>query len=242
MIAPATPPAGPVMEGTPSREPVQPSVQAWMQRFRSIVIEGPIGVGKSSLAMKFAARFGYRPLLEAPSENPFLARFYRDSARYALPAQLFFLFQRIDQLRELAQLDMFAEYVVSDFMIDKDPLFAEITLSDDELTLYRTIYEVQHPQAPTPDLVILLQAPADTLIDRIQQRGIAMEQNMSEDYLRRLSEAYTSFFHHYDRSPVLIVNTTQLNPIDREEDFEILVQQIAGLKGRRSFFNALPNG
>lgn len=216
--------------------------QPWMQRFRSVVIEGPIGVGKSSLAMKFSARFGFRPILEAPDENPFLSRFYRDSARYALPAQLFFLFQRIDQLRELAQRDMFSEYVVSDFMIDKDPLFAEITLSDDELALYRKIYEVQHPQAPTPDLVIVLQAPAETLMERIQQRGIAMEQNMSEDYLRRLSEAYTSFFHHYDRSPVLIVNTTQLNPIDREEDFDILIQQIAGMRGRRSFFNALPNG
>lgn len=144
---------------------------AWANRFRSIVIEGPIGVGKSSLAMKFAERFGYVPLMEAPQENPFLAKFYRDSSRYALPAQLFFLFQRIDQLREVAQRDLFSENIVSDFMIEKDPLFARLTLSDEELSLYQKIYDAQRPQAPTPDLVILLQASADALIERIRQRG-----------------------------------------------------------------------
>ncbi len=212
---------------------------AWTQRFRSLVIEGPIGVGKSSLAMKFAERFGYAPLLEAPAENPFLAKFYRDSARYALPTQLFFLFQRIDQLRELTQRDLFSELVVSDFMIEKDPLFAGLTLSDEELALYRKIYDVQRPQAPAADLVIVLQASADALVDRIRQRGVPMEQNMSEQYLRELSEAYTHYFHHYDASPILIVNTDQLNPIDREEDFDALVAQIAQFKGRRCYFNAL---
>lgn len=211
----------------------------WIRRFRSIVIEGPIGVGKSSLAMKFSERFGYAPLLEAPAENPFLAKFYRDSARYALPTQLFFLFQRIDQLREITQRDMFTENIVSDFMIDKDPLFAGLTLSDEELSLYRKIYEVQQPQAPTPDLVIVLQASADALIDRIRERGVPMEQNMSEDYLRQLSEAYTDFFHHYNSSPVLIVNTENLNPIERDEDFDALIHQIASFKGKRSYFNAL---
>jgi len=210
----------------------------WTQRFRSIVIEGPIGAGKTSLAAKFAARFGYAPLLEAPNENPFLAKFYRDSTRYALPTQLFFLFQRIDQLREITQKDMFSELVVSDFMIEKDPLFARLTLSDDELSLYRKIYEVQQPQAPAADLVIVLQASADTLIERINMRGVKMEQHMSEDYLRRLNEAYTDYFHHYEASPVLIINTEQLNPISREEDFNALIQQIAGFKGRRSYFNA----
>lgn len=211
----------------------------WVRRFRSIVIEGPIGVGKSSLAMKFTERFGYAPLLEAPSENPFLAKFYRDSARYALPAQLFFLFQRIDQLREITQRDLFTENIVSDFMIEKDPLFAGLTLSDEELALYRKIYEVQQPQAPVPDLVVVLQASADALIDRIRMRGVPMEQNMSEEYLRRLSETYTEFFHHYDASPVLIVNTENLNPIENEEDFAALIAQIASFKGRRSYFNAL---
>lgn len=212
---------------------------AWTDRFRSIVIEGPIGVGKSSLAMKFANRFGYAPLLEAPEENPFLSKFYRDSARYALPTQLFFLFQRIDQLREITQRDLFSELIVSDFMIEKDPLFASLTLSDEELSLYRKIYEVQRPQAPAADLVVVLQASADSLIERIRQRGVPMEQSMSEDYLRSLSEAYTNYFYHYDQSPLLIVNTDQLNPIDREKDFDALIQQIANYRGRRSFFNAL---
>lgn len=212
---------------------------SWTQRFRSIVIEGPIGVGKSTLAMKFAERFGYAPLLESPQENPFLAKFYRDSARYALPAQLFFLFQRIDQLREIMQRDLFTEMVVSDFMIDKDPLFATLTLSDEELILYRKIFDVQRPQAPVPDLVIMLQASADVLIERIRNRGIPMEQHMSENYLRSLSDAYTSFFHHYDAAPLLIVNTEQLNPIDRDEDFNALIAQIAGLRGRRNYFNAI---
>lgn len=222
-------------------EPTSSSIQLppWASRFRSIVIEGPIGVGKSSLALKFASRFGYTPLLEAPQENPFLAKFYRDSARYALPTQLFFLFQRIDQLRELAQRDMFNENIVSDFMIDKDPLFARLTLSDEELALYRKIFDAQRPQAPIPDLVIVLQASADALIERIRQRGVPMEQHMSEDYLRRLSETYTDFFYHYEIAPVLFVNTEQLNPIERDEDFETLIQQIAQFRGRRSFFNAL---
>jgi deoxyadenosine/deoxycytidine kinase len=189
--------------------------------------------------MKFANRFGYAPLLEAPEENPFLSKFYRDSARYALPTQLFFLFQRIDQLREITQRDLFSELIVSDFMIEKDPLFASLTLSDEELSLYRKIYEVQRPQAPAADLVVVLQASADSLIERIRQRGVPMEQSMSEDYLRSLSEAYTDYFHHYDQSPLLIVNTDQLNPIDREKDFDALIQQIANYRGRRSFFNAL---
>lgn len=214
---------------------------AWAQRFRSIVFEGPIGVGKSSLAVKFAERFGFRPLLEAPQENPFLEKFYRDSSRYALPTQLFFLFQRIDQLREITQRDFFVEHVVSDFMIEKDPLFANLTLNDEELSLYRKIFEAQKPQAPQPDLVIVLQASEDSLIERIRTRGVPMEQYISEDYLRRLSQAYTHYFHQYESAPLLIINTDQLNPIDREEDFNALVQQIANFKGRRSFFNALYN-
>jgi deoxyguanosine kinase len=214
---------------------------AWAQRFRSIVFEGPIGVGKSSLTLKFAQRFGFEPLLERPQENPFLEKFYRDSSRYALPTQLFFLFQRIDQLREISQRDFFAEHVVSDFMLEKDALFANLTLSDEELSLYRKILESQKPQVPQPDLVIVLQASADALIERIRMRGVPMEQYISEEYLRELSEAYAHFFHHYDSAPLLIINTDQLNPIDREEDFNALVQQIAHFKGRRSYFNALQN-
>ncbi|MFM1850277.1 MAG: deoxynucleoside kinase [Burkholderiaceae bacterium] len=210
---------------------------AWTQRFRSIVFEGPIGVGKSSLARKFAERFGYTPLLEAPQDNPFLERFYKDSARYALPTQLFFLFQRVDQLREIAQLDLFSEHMVSDFMIEKDRLFALLTLTEDEQQLYQKMFESLRPQVSAPDLVVLLQASPTSLIERIQQRGIAMEQNMSEEYLTQLSEAYTRFFHQYEEAPILIVNTASLNPIDREEDFEALVGQIANFRGRRAYFN-----
>jgi len=229
-----TPDATRLAAGKPMTRP------AWTQRFRSIVFEGPIGVGKSSLALKFATRFGYTPLLEAPDQNPFLGRFYRDSARYALPTQLFFLFQRMDQLREVSQRDLFEEHLVSDFMIEKDPLFASLTLSEEELGLYQKIYESLRPQAPTPDLVVVLQASADQLSERIRQRGISMEQGMSADYLMRLSEAYTQYFHRYDEAPLLIVNTAALNPIDREEDFDALVAQIASLKGRRSYFNLMP--
>jgi deoxyguanosine kinase len=210
---------------------------AWTQRFRSIVFEGPIGVGKSSLARKFAERFGYTALLEAPQDNPFLERFYKDSARYALPTQLFFLFQRVDQLREIAQLDLFSELMVSDFMIEKDRLFALLTLSEDEQQLYQKMFESLRPQVSAPDLVVLLQAAPNALIERIRQRGIAMEQNMSEEYLTQLSEAYTRFFHQYEEAPILIVNTASLNPIDREEDFEALVSQIANFRGRRAYFN-----
>jgi deoxyguanosine kinase len=229
-----TPDASRLAAGRPMTRP------SWTERFRSIVFEGPIGVGKSSLALKFATRFGYTPLLEAPDQNPFLSRFYRDSARYALSTQLFFLFQRMDQLREVSQRDMFEEHLVSDFMIEKDPLFAALTLSEEELGLYQKIYESLRPQAPTPDLVIVLQASAEQLSDRIRQRGIDMEQGMSADYLTRLSEAYTQYFHRYDEAPLLIVNTAALNPIDREEDFEALVAQVASLKGRRTYFNLMP--
>ena len=213
---------------------------AWAQRFRYIVFEGPIGVGKSSLARKFAQRFSFELLLEAPEENPFLENFYKDSARYALQTQLFFLFQRIYQLRSLAQRDFFAEHLVSDFMLAKDPLFARLTLSEEELGLYQKIYDYLRPQVPVPDLVILLQAPAQQLIDRIAQRGVAMEQNMSAHYLVDLTEAYTQFFHHYDESPLLIVNTMALNPVEREDDFETLVSQISSFRGRRAHFNLQP--
>jgi len=210
---------------------------AWADRFRSIVFEGPIGVGKTSLTRKFAERYGYSTLLEAPEANPFLERFYRDATRYALPTQLFFLFQRVDQLRDLSQRDLFSEHLVSDFMIEKDPLFAALTLNEDEHALYQKIYDSLRPQMPTPDLVVVLQAAPDQLMDRIRARGIPMEQGLSEGYLARLSEAYTQFFYHYDDAPLLIVNTAALDPVHRDDDFDALIQQIAGFRGRRSFFN-----
>jgi deoxyguanosine kinase len=213
-------------------EPIQP-----FERYRHVVIEGPIGVGKTSLARKLAQRYRLELMLEEPQTNPFLAKFYRDSARYALPTQLFFLFQRVNQLRDLAQRDLFAHTAISDFLFEKDPLFARLTLSDDELSLYQQIYDSLQPQTPTPDLVIYLQANPDTLIERVKRRGNPIEAPMSEEYLRALSDSYSHFFHYYDAAPVLIVNNQHLNPIDSDEDFELLVKLIQNMKGRREFFN-----
>ena len=207
------------------------------ERWRHIVVEGPIGAGKTSLARRLSERFDAQLVLEEPQANPFLERFYRDSARYAMATQLSFLFQRISQLRDIAQRDLFSQSAVSDFLLEKDGLFARLTLSDDELALYQQIFEHLQPQAPQPDLVIYLQATPDTLVERVQRRGIPMETGISEDYLRALADAYSRFFHHYESAPVLIVNTEHLNPVDRDEDFELLVHHVALMKGRREFFN-----
>jgi deoxyadenosine/deoxycytidine kinase len=206
-------------------------------RWRHIVVEGPIGAGKTSLARRLAERFGAQAVLEEPQANPFLERFYRDSARWALPTQLFFLFQRVNQLRDLAQRDLFESAAVGDFLLEKDPLFARLTLSDDELALYRQIFDSLEPQAPTPDLVIYLQAQPDTLVERVRRRGVPVEASISEDYLRALADAYSRFFHHFDAAPLLIVNTERLNPIERDQDLDLLLQHVASMRGRREFFN-----
>ncbi len=208
-----------------------------MERLRYIAVEGPIGAGKTSLARRLAERLGADALLEQPAENPFLARFYQDMARYALPTQLFFLFQRARQLEPLAQPDMFGRAIVADFLIDKDPLFARATLSGDELALYQKIYETIRPQAPAPDLVLYLQAPAALLVERVRRRGAAFERGISEEYLAALAENYTRFFHHYSEAPVLIVNSQNLNFVTRETDFELLVERMRAMKGAREFFN-----
>lgn len=208
-----------------------------IDKYKFIVVEGPIGVGKTSLAQRLARRQNGELLLEAPDGNPFLERFYRDSARYALPTQLFFLFQRVTQLRELAQRDLFRRLFVADYLLEKDPLFASLTLNDDELNLYRQMYGALAPQAPTPDLVIYLQASPDTLIDRIARRGKPMEAAISEEYLRELCEAYTRFFYQYEAAPLLMVNTEHLNPVDEDSDFDLLVERIAQMRGKREYFN-----
>ena len=208
-----------------------------MERLRYIAVEGPIGAGKTSLARRLAARLGADLLLEQPGDNPFLARFYRDMARYALPTQLFFLFQRARQLEPLAQPDMFGRATVADFLIDKDPLFARITLGAEELALYQRIYDALRPQAPVPDLVIYLQAQPQVLIERVRRRGAAFERGIGEEYLALLAEAYARFFYHYAAAPVLIVNSENLNFVERDADFDLLVARMRGMKSRREYFN-----
>ncbi len=207
------------------------------EKYRYIVIEGPIGAGKTSLARRLSQHVNGELLLEAPEENPFLPRFYEDPARHALATQLFFLFQRIRRLSDVQQTDLFVGVTVCDFLLDKDALFARLTLADDELLLYQQVYERLMPQAPVPDLVIYLQASHRLLVDRVRSRDIAYERNMDQDYLSRLAEEYRRFFYQFDAAPLLIVNSDNLNFVDEEADFDLLLQRINELKGPRAYFS-----
>jgi len=207
-----------------------------LSKYRYIVVEGPIGVGKTSLARRLAERLDSGLLLERPELNPFLPRFYQDMARHALPTQLFFLFQRIQQLRELAQLDLFNRVTVSDFLLDKDPLFASLTLSGEELHLYQKIYDALRPQAPKPDLVIYLQAQPATLYERVRRRGTEFERPITPEYLALLADSYSRFFYHYG-GPVLIVNSERLNFVRQDEDLDLLIERVQAMRGGREFFN-----
>ncbi len=204
---------------------------------RYVVVEGPIGAGKTSLARQLAEHLAADPLLEEPEDNPFLGRFYADMPRYALPTQLTFLFQRVDQLRTLAQLDLFRRPTIADFLLDKDPLFARLNLTDDEYALYARIYRHLEPQVPTPDLVIYLQAPVDTLLARVRQRGVRFEQAIPDEYLARLADAYARFFYAYEAAPLLIINSERLDFVHDPAHFRMLLDRIANLRGQREFFN-----
>lgn len=208
-----------------------------LEKYRYIVVEGPIGVGKTSLTRRLAEYAGAEAMLEKPQDNPFLARFYQDAERYALPTQLFFLFQRINEVRDLAQMDLFGSRTIADYLFDKDTLFAQLTLSEDEFKLYQSIYQSLAPQAPTPDLVIYLQASTNILIERVQRRGFRYERNISDDYLVKLAKSYGEFFHHYEAAPLLIVNSDNLNFVDNEEDFDLLMDRIQNMRGTREFFS-----
>lgn len=206
-------------------------------KYRYIVVEGPIGAGKTSLARVMADACGASLMLEDPEANPFLPRFYGDVERYALPTQLFFLFQRANQLRELVQSDLFKGPTIADFMLDKDPLFAGLTLKDDELRLYQTIYRHVQPQVPLPDLVIYLQAKSQTLVERVHRRGTSYEEDIADEYLLVLADTYSRFFHQYSAAPLLIVNSENLNFVESRDALDLLFERIAAMRGPREFFS-----
>jgi deoxyguanosine kinase len=207
------------------------------EKYRYIVVEGPIGVGKTTLARAISEASGAALMLEDSEANPFLPRFYENAERYALAAQLFFLFQRIDQVAALNQSDFFRRATIGDFMLEKDPLFARLNLKDEELRLYEQIYAHLKPQAPQPDLVIYLQATPETLVERVQRRAVAYEKNIPDAYLAGLAETYMRFFYQYTGAPLLIVNSDRLNFVESTDDLGLLMERIAAMRGPREFFS-----
>jgi len=207
---------------------------------RYIVVEGPIGVGKTHLVKRLADSFAGTMVLEQPENNPFLEKFYLQPKQSALPTQLSFLMQRVKLGKTLEQDDLFSTLKVADFMVEKDRIFAQITLDDDELALYNMVYDNLTMQYRRPDLVVYLQAPLSVLKTRVSQRGIGYEQRIEDAYLKRLAECYADFFHYYDASPLLIVNAEQIDLVDSEQDYRNLLAQIINLKSGRQYYNPLP--
>ena len=206
-------------------------------RFPYIVVEGPIGSGKSTLAKILADRFGVNFISEKAEKNPFLPKFYEDMKRYALSTQLFFLFQRADQIQKISQTDMFKESTIADFFLEKDPIFAKINLDEEEFNLYHQIFSHLQLKAPKPDLIIYIQTSIKTLEKRIKDRSIDFETDISTEYLEAISESYSQFFHSYDRSPVLILNNENLNILKDKNAIDLLISRIMNIKSNREFFN-----
>jgi deoxyguanosine kinase len=206
---------------------------------RHVVIEGPIGVGKTSLVRRLGRSFGSELVLEQDAENPFLQRFYRNPRAVAFQTQLYFLFQRSRQLADLRQSDLFERVRIADYMLEKDRLFARLTLDDEEFALYEQVYERLAIDAPVPDLVVYLQAPVDVLLERIARRGIDYEQQIERRYLERLVEGYARFFLEYDAAPVLIVNAAEIDPIGDDADYQTLLAEIVKERKGRHYFNPL---
>jgi len=206
-----------------------------LDKARYVVVEGPIGAGKTSFAQRLAAHMEADLMLEQPELNPFLERFYDNMDRWALPTQLSFLYQRHDLLKRFAEHPA-ERRVVSDFLIDKDPLFAGLTLGEDEEHLYQRVFTTLSPAAPKPDLVIYLQAQPEILMERVKKRRMSAERNITEAYLADVSERYARFFHQYDNAPLFIVNAAVLNPVDHDDDFELLIERLKGMRSYREFF------
>jgi deoxyadenosine/deoxycytidine kinase len=202
-----------------------------------IAIEGPIGVGKTTLAKRLADTFNYQALLERAEENPFLERFYQNRRQGALATQLFFLFQRAQQIQDLRQTDIFEPVRVADFLIEKDPLFARINLDSDEYELYEKVFQQLTIDAPSPDLVIYLQASTDVLLSRIENRGIDYEQRIDRAYIESLNEVYSEFFLYYDGAPLLIVNASEIDLVNSDRDYQHLVDYLLDIRKGRHYFN-----
>ncbi len=205
-----------------------------------IAVEGPIGVGKTTLANKLAQTLAYSLVREPASENPFLDRYYREGKRHALPTQLFFLLHRAEQIADLRNQDLLAPNLVADFLMEKDELFARLTLDDNEFELYKQIQESLAVEPPKPDLVIYLQAPADVLLARIRARGIDSEREISADYLEALIDSYTEFFHFYTDAPLLVVNATEIDLANNASHFDALLERVVTMDGPRQYFNPHP--